>query len=84
MFGLFGKRSGKTVQSTRPEPTYEMSDSPVIGYVLLREAVRSSSKPHSIDNSAMCSSAIVIPRSVWGMVRAVSAMMYASLASVLA
>ena len=39
MFGLFGKRSGKAVQSTRPEPTYEMSDSPVIGYVLLREAV---------------------------------------------
>nr|WP_108870545.1 DUF4261 domain-containing protein [Tessaracoccus timonensis] len=39
MFGLFAKRSGKAVQSTRPEPTYEMSDSPVIGYVLLREVV---------------------------------------------
>lgn len=28
MFGIFGKRSGKAVQSTRPEPTYEMSDGP--------------------------------------------------------
>lgn len=39
MFGPFGKRSGKAVKSTRPEPTYEMSDGPVIGYVLLSEAV---------------------------------------------
>lgn len=39
MFGLFGKRSGKAIKSTRPEPTYEMNDDPVIGYVLLREAV---------------------------------------------
>lgn len=39
MFGLFGKCSGKAIKSTRPEPTYEMSDSPVIGYVLLREMV---------------------------------------------
>lgn len=39
MFGLFGKRSGKVTKSTRPEPTYEMSDGPVIGYVLLREVV---------------------------------------------
>lgn len=39
MFGLFGKRSGKAIKSTRPEPTYEMSDGPVIGYVLLRDAV---------------------------------------------
>ncbi len=31
MFGLFGKRSGKAIKSTRPEPTYEMSDGPVIG-----------------------------------------------------
>ena len=39
MFGIFGKRSDKAVKSTRPEPAYEMSDGPVIGYVLLREAV---------------------------------------------
>lgn len=31
MFGLFGKRPGKAIKSTRPEPTYEMSDGPVIG-----------------------------------------------------
>lgn len=39
MFGLFGKRSGKAIKSTRSEPTYEMNDDPVIGYVLLRESV---------------------------------------------
>lgn len=39
IFGLFGNLAGKAIKSTRPEPTYEMSDSPVIGYVLLREVV---------------------------------------------
>lgn len=39
MFGLFGKRSGKAIKSTRPEPAYEMYDDPVIGYVLLSESV---------------------------------------------
>ena len=39
MFGLFGKRPGKAIKSTRPEPTYEMNDDPVIGYVLLHEPV---------------------------------------------
>ena len=39
MLGLFGKRSGKAIRSTRPEPTYEMNDDPVIGYVLLSESV---------------------------------------------
>ncbi|MFC0581962.1 hypothetical protein [Micrococcoides hystricis] len=39
MFGLFGKRSGKAIKSTRPEPTHEMNDDPVIGYVLLSESV---------------------------------------------
>ncbi|MDU7360780.1 MAG: hypothetical protein E7L00_06195 [Propionibacteriaceae bacterium] len=39
IFGLFGNLAGKAIKSTRPEPTYEMSNSPVIGYVLLREVV---------------------------------------------
>ena len=45
---------------------------------------KSSSKPQSMVSSASCSSAIWMERSVWGMVRAASAMMNASRASVFA
>lgn len=45
---------------------------------------QSSSKPHNMDSSAVVFSATVMLCRVWGMVRAVSAMMKASRASVLA